>query len=122
MTSAADGMADRPSRVAISLVHGAVAGQRRILRVLHDHQPEALGVAQRAPHHAAAGDRLGAVGEAEGSGLGQQAHLRQLLAADAAGDGTVAFDVDAPGFLGAPGDELDDRHVVDDRAGVGQRY
>ena len=85
----------------LALGHRAVAGERRVFRMLDDQQAEAFGVAQRTAHHQAAGDRPGRVREAERAGLGEQAHLGHLFALEAARDRAVAAHVD-PVALPAP--------------------
>ena len=67
-----------------TLVHHAVLGQGRLLRVLDDQRVEAGGVGQRAAHHPGVGQRPLAVGERHRARGLEQADLGQLLAAPAA--------------------------------------
>ncbi len=81
---------------------------------------EGLGIGERAAHDAGVRHGLQPVGKGKHAALGEQAHLHQILALQALGDGAVAIDLGAPRLARAPGDELDRGHVVDDRLGIRQ--
>ena len=103
----------------LALGHAAAAGEREVLGMLAHDQAEGAGVAQRAPHHLAVRHRPAVVGEGHGPGLGEHPHLGELPPLQAAGDGAIGVDLDALGLTRAPLHELDQRHVVDHRPGVG---
>ena len=75
-------------------------------------------IGKTAAHDARIGDRMVAIGKGHGAGLGQQAELGHLGAAQALGRGGGWQDVDNGSFAGAAGDELHQGHFVDHRVGV----
>ena len=101
-------------------VHGATGRQGRLLGVLDDQEAERPGVAQRLTHHLGAGDRLHAIGKRHRASFVEHAHLGQLLALQSPGHGAVGIDLGQAEQAGAPGDELDHRHIVDHRKCIGQ--
>ncbi len=101
-------------------VHVAAGGEARLFRMLDDHQREGRGVLQRPAHDPGVGDGAHAVGEGDRAGLGEHAHFRQLAAFEALRHRGVGVDLGEAEQPRAPGDELDHRHVVDDRLRVGQ--
>ena len=102
--------------------HRAAGGEARLLRVLHHQQVEGARVGQRAAHHHRIGDGIAGVGEGERAGGGEQAELGELAALQPLGRGGIGADAGEADIARAPGDELDQRHVVDHRLGVGQRH
>ena len=95
-------------------------GYRRISSSLDDQGVERLGIGQRVAHHLGIAHRMQAIGKGQSARLPQQAHLHQLLAVHAFGDGAVDENLDQLHLACAAGDELHHRHIVDDRAGVRQ--
>ena len=103
----------------LALGHAAAGGQRKILGMLRDQEIECFGVAQRAAHHLAIGNRQPIIGERHRAGLGQHAEFGQLLAFQPFGDGGKREHLDALGFARAAVDEFDQPDIVDHRVGVG---
>ncbi len=101
-------------------VHHAALRQRRLFRMLHDEEAEGAGIVERAAHDHGVGDGMHAIGEGDGAGLRQHAHFGEFRALHALGHGAVAVDLGEAVLACASGDELDRRHVVDDRLCVGQ--
>ena len=118
----------RPARQAepgghLALVQLRALGQPGLLGVLGDHAVERLDVLERAAHQQRVGHAEAVVGEDPdaGGGVGHRAQLRQLLAAEADGDGANRADVDVAGLLAQPPDLLDHARGVGHRLGVGHR-
>ena len=112
--------ADQPeARGELALVHHALAGEVRVLGVVHDQRVEIAGVGERTPHHLGVGDAARAVGEADRAGGLEQADLGHLLAHEALGEGRHHLHVDDAGVAGAAHDEVDDGRIVDRGLGVG---
>ena len=103
----------------LSLGHAAAACQGEVFGVLAHDQVEGARVAERAAHHLAVGNRQTVVGEADRAGLRKHAHLGELPSFQPLGHGTEGIDLDALGLARAALHELDQRHVVDHRLGVG---
>ncbi len=107
------------SRRHFALVHHAVLGERRLLKMMDDERTEILGVGEHVPHHLGVGEARLAVGEGDGSGVAQETDLGHLLALQALGHRRHGMHVDARGVTRAAHDEVDQRHVVDDGLGIG---
>ena len=107
-----------PARIE-ALVHDAAGGEVAILRLLRQKHAEVARIGERPPHDERACDGVAAIGEGDGAGLAQQAELGHLLAGQAAGHGGCRMDVDGRRLAGGAQHELDQRHVVDGRLGVG---
>src|SRR3546814_17122394 len=95
----------------LTAVHGA-AGEARLLRVLHDEEPEGLGVGEGPAHDLGVLHRLQAVGEGDGAVLGPQPHLGDLAAFPVPRDGGVSVDLDALHLAGAARNHTHPRAVV----------
>ena len=78
-----------------------------------------LDVLQRAPGDRRRGQRVAVVAEADGAGGAELAHLGELLALEALGDGGEEADRDDRVARGLPDEALEQAGVVDDRVGVG---
>ena len=108
------------ARGDLAFGHGAALCEVGFFRMLHDERVEGLRIGQRPAHDAGARNRAQTVGEGERAGILQHAEFGELLALEAACQGSVGKHLDPPDFPRAPRDELDDIHVVDHRRGVGQ--
>ena len=98
------------------------AAEARLLGVLDDELVEAARIRQDAPHDERVRDRLDTVGEAERAIRREEAHFGQFAALQPLCRGGVGVQFGEPRLARAPRDELDDRHVIDRRLGVGQRH
>ncbi len=94
--------------------------ERRVLRMLDDAEAEAAGIGQGTAHHTGVAHRALPVGKGHRPGFAQQADLRQLLPAAAAGDGPIGKDGEATGFLAPRAQQPHQRRVVDRRRAVRQ--
>ena len=103
----------------LALVHDPVGSKRRILEVMHDERAEILGVGEDVAHHLGVGEARLAIAEGDRARLMQEPDLGHLLALEAFGHGGHRVDIDEGGVARAPEDEVDQRHVVDDRLGIG---
>jgi hypothetical protein len=64
----------------VAIVRLGADGERRVLRVLHDRQPERTRVRERVAHHRCGGDRRAVVAEPDDPGVRQLAQCRERLA------------------------------------------
>ena len=95
------------------LVHDAVAGQRRILRLVHDQRTEVAGVGHHPAQQGRVGDRVAPVREGAHAGVRKQPDLGHLAAGETLGERGRGMDVDRRGLAGGAHDEFGDGHVVD---------
>ncbi len=86
--------------------------------MVHDEGAEVLGVEQHVAHHARVGDGGLAVGEGDGAGPLEQADLGHLLALEPLGHRRHGVHVHDGVVAGAALDEIDERHLIDDRVGL----
>ncbi len=117
MVSASTGMPPSPRREENSPSFITPSPTSRVLGVMDDERVEIARIGHGAAHDERVGDRAGAVGEGDRTGLLQEAELGHLASGELLGDRRHGMNVDDAGVAGAAQQEVDDGGIVHDRIG-----